>query len=175
MLTPLPPPFTGVLGSLWFPSLFNFSSRIHPKIQDARGNDVHKAEQTTLSKVCISAHKIGLLLPYTPPTLPRLADQNHNHAFTVMYDTTEFCSSHITFWHYHSYFSNFLFCLGICFTLWIISCTLFGHEFQNLSHLHNPEGLWVLLLFSPILFLTVVQLHYKLYHDLCMISILKPN
>lgn len=63
MLTSLPPPFTPVLGSLWFPLLLNFSSRIPPKILDAPDNDVHKAEQSTLSKVCISAHKMGLLPP----------------------------------------------------------------------------------------------------------------
>lgn len=63
MLISLPPPITCVLDSLWFPLLLNSSSKIPSIIQDAPGNDVHKAEQNTWSKVCISAHKMGLLPP----------------------------------------------------------------------------------------------------------------
>lgn len=149
MLTSLPPPFTHVLGSLWFPLLLNFSSRIPPMIQDAPGNDVNKAEWTTLSKICINAHKMGLLSPYTRDTTH---PPNRLTKITVM--LLHWCMTPqnlIPLGIITSYFSNFLFWLGICFTLWIVSCTPLGHDFQNLSHLHNPEVLCFLLIFSPIL------------------------
>lgn len=90
-------------------------------IQDPPGNEVRKAEQTALSKACISARKKGLLPRYLKGIMPSIkADQNHTHTFSLLCDTTEFCSSspmYIPFGVITAHFSNFFFYLEICFIL----------------------------------------------------------
>lgn len=97
-----------------------------PMIQGAPGSDMHKDEQTTLSKVCISAHKMGLLPPYTrdithPP--------NRLTKITVM--LLHWCMTPQNFVHHASplgiitsYFFKFLILTG--YLLYSLDCLLYS-------------------------------------------------
>lgn len=91
MLITFPSPFTPVLANCvgFFSLLLNFFNWIPSIIQNPAGNEVHEAEQTTWRKLCISAHKEGLLPPYVRGIMtPIDIGQNNSHTFSLMYDTT---------------------------------------------------------------------------------------
>lgn len=104
-----------------------------------------------LLEACISAQKMGILPSYTRDISPLQTGWTKSQTVLLhQYMTPQNFVHHtspfgiITF-----HFPNFSFYLGACFTLWIIFCTPLGHDFQNLSCLHNPEGLCFLLIFNP--------------------------
>lgn len=56
-------------------------------IQDPPDNEMRKAEQNALSKVFISARRVGLLPPYIRGIMPRIeAGQNRTPIFSWLYD-----------------------------------------------------------------------------------------
>lgn len=120
MLTSLPSTFTHVLANLFF-SFFTVKFLWLNSLHDpgSPGNEMCKAEQTALSKVCISAHQKGLLLPYIRVIMPphRGWPKSHSYFFTaVWHHRILSISTHVhTFWHYHVSVFKFLLLLGYLF------------------------------------------------------------